>query len=73
MVRLRIDISSTVSVGHHFSISLQVDEVALDEVPNVIHRYHICVVKNRRFDATVIDKAVQMKLIMQFGVGLEGA
>ncbi|XP_074583404.1 uncharacterized protein LOC141839536 isoform X1 [Curcuma longa] len=51
---------------------IKVDEVALDEVPDVIHRYHICVVKNRRLDALTIAKAVQMKLIMQFGVGLDG-
>ncbi|THU62877.1 hypothetical protein C4D60_Mb01t09780 [Musa balbisiana] len=79
------DITNVLFCGFHFPASqnytreylkgypfIKVDEVALDEVPNVIHRYHICVVKNRRFDATVIDKAVQMKLIMQFGVGLEG-
>ncbi|XP_008802910.2 hydroxypyruvate reductase isoform X2 [Phoenix dactylifera] len=51
---------------------IQIDEVALDDVPDVIDKYHICVVKNRRMDSKVIAKAVQMKLIMQFGVGLEG-
>ncbi|XP_072964547.1 uncharacterized protein [Typha angustifolia] len=51
---------------------IQVDEVALDDVPDVIHKYHICVVKNRRLDSELIAKAVEMKLIMQFGVGLEG-
>ncbi|XP_068648579.1 uncharacterized protein [Aristolochia californica] len=51
---------------------IQVDDVPLDEVPNVIGRYHICVVKNRRLDANLIAQAGQMKLIMQFGVGLEG-
>lgn len=52
---------------------MQVDEAALNDVPNVIDKYHICVVKNRRLDSKLIAKAVQMKLIMQFGVGLEGA
>ena len=52
---------------------MQVDDVALDDVPDVIDKYHICVAKNRRLDSKVIAKAVQMKLIMQFGVGLEGA
>ncbi|KAG9456944.1 hypothetical protein H6P81_001452 [Aristolochia fimbriata] len=51
---------------------IQVDDVPLDEVPNVIGRYHICVVKNKRFDANLIAQAGQMKLLMQFGVGLEG-
>ncbi|KAI3921199.1 hypothetical protein MKW98_012769 [Papaver atlanticum] len=50
---------------------IQVDDVPLD-VPNVIDKYHICVVKNRRIDSNDIARATQMKLIMQFGVGLEG-
>ncbi|OAY84127.1 D-3-phosphoglycerate dehydrogenase [Ananas comosus] len=50
----------------------RVDTVALDEVPDVIHKYQICVVKSRRLDSELIAKAAQMKLIMQFGVGLEG-
>lgn len=51
---------------------MQVDDVPLDDVPNVIDKYHICVVKNRRIDSNDIARATQMKLIMQFGVGLEG-
>ena len=51
---------------------LQVDEVGLEQVPDVIQNYHICVVKNRRIDLDVIAKATQMKIIMQYGVGLEG-
>lgn len=51
---------------------IQVDDVAYEEIPNVIHKYHICVVKMFRMDAATIAKANQMKLIMQFGVGLEG-
>ncbi|KAF8404318.1 hypothetical protein HHK36_009201 [Tetracentron sinense] len=51
---------------------IQVDDVPLDDVPDVIPNYHICVVKCRRLDSKVIASANQMKLIMQFGVGLEG-
>ncbi|KAF5176004.1 Glyoxylate/hydroxypyruvate reductase B [Thalictrum thalictroides] len=51
---------------------IQVDDVPLDSVPNTIADYDICVVKNRRFDAELIARANKMKLIMQFGVGLEG-
>lgn len=50
----------------------QVDEVGLEEVPDVIQNYHLCVVKNRRLDSDIIAKASQMKIIMQYGVGLEG-
>ncbi|KAM6544457.1 hypothetical protein CsatB_008904 [Cannabis sativa] len=52
--------------------SIQVDDVPLDVVPNVIANYHICVVKNMKLDSQIISLAKQMKLIMQFGVGLEG-
>ncbi|XP_052160913.1 uncharacterized protein LOC127778368 [Oryza glaberrima] len=51
---------------------IQVDEVGLEEVPDVIQNYHLCVVKNRRLDSDTIAKASQMKIIMQYGVGLEG-
>ncbi|OVA03760.1 D-isomer specific 2-hydroxyacid dehydrogenase [Macleaya cordata] len=51
---------------------VQVDDVPLDDVPDVIANYHICVVKNRRLNSEIIARATQMKLIMQFGVGLEG-
>lgn len=51
---------------------IQVDEVGLEQVPDVIHNYHICVVKNKRIDSDIIAKATQMKIIMQYGVGLEG-
>ncbi|EOY33517.1 D-isomer specific 2-hydroxyacid dehydrogenase family protein isoform 3 [Theobroma cacao] len=51
---------------------IQVDEVALKDVPDHIGNYHLCVVLNMRLDSNVISRANQMKLIMQFGVGLEG-
>jgi hypothetical protein len=51
---------------------LQVDEVGLEQVPDVIQNYHICIVRNRRIDSDIITRATQMKIIMQNGVGLEG-
>ncbi|KAK0597373.1 hypothetical protein LWI29_024638 [Acer saccharum] len=51
---------------------IQVDDVPLADVPEVIANYHLCVVKNMRLKSNVISRAKQMKLIMQYGVGLEG-
>ncbi|KAL1214477.1 D-3-phosphoglycerate dehydrogenase 1 [Cardamine amara subsp. amara] len=51
---------------------IQVDVVPIPEVPEVINKYHICVVKTMRLDSNVISLARKMKLIMQYGVGLEG-
>lgn len=51
---------------------IQVDVVPLDDVPNVIENYHMCVVKMMKLDSHVIARAKQMKLVLQFGVGLEG-
>ncbi|CAN6458387.1 unnamed protein product [Victoria cruziana] len=51
---------------------VQVDVVPLDKVADVIDNYHLCIVKNKRLDSDLIARAKQMKLIMQFGVGLEG-
>ncbi|GLT82046.1 hypothetical protein SLE2022_004600 [Rubroshorea leprosula] len=79
------DITRVLFCGPHFSASqnytreylqnypfIQVDDVPLDAVPDVIKNYHICVMKNMRLDSNVISHANQMKLILQFGVGLEG-
>jgi hypothetical protein len=52
--------------------TFQVDEVGLEEVPDVIQNYHLCIVKNRLIDSDIIAKASQMKVIMQYGVGIEG-
>ena len=41
-------------------------------MPDVISNYNICIVKNMRLTSNIISRATQMKLIMQFGVGLEG-
>ncbi|KAJ8769964.1 hypothetical protein K2173_009046 [Erythroxylum novogranatense] len=51
---------------------IEVDVVPLGDVPNVIEKYDICVVKNMQLDSNILSRAKQMKLIMQFGVGLEG-
>ncbi|KAJ0960801.1 hypothetical protein J5N97_001302 [Dioscorea zingiberensis] len=51
---------------------IKVDVVARDDVPNVIDKYPVCVVKMCQLNSEVIARATQMKLIMQFGVGLEG-
>ncbi|KAL2241773.1 uncharacterized protein LOC105159544 isoform X1 [Sesamum indicum] len=51
---------------------IKVDVVPLDDVPHAIGNYDICVVKNMRLSADVIARANKLKLIMQFGVGLEG-
>ncbi|MCD7452089.1 hypothetical protein HAX54_015005 [Datura stramonium] len=52
--------------------SMEVDDVPLESVPAVICDYEICVVKNFRMNSDVLSRAKSMKLIMQFGVGLEG-
>ncbi|CAL5358913.1 unnamed protein product [Camellia sinensis] len=51
---------------------IKVDDVPFDDVPAVIGNYDICIVKNMRLNADVISCAKRTKLIMQFGVGLEG-
>ncbi|KAK6775716.1 hypothetical protein RDI58_026717 [Solanum bulbocastanum] len=51
---------------------VQVDDVPLESVPAVIGDYEVCVVKNFRMNSDVLSRAKRMKLIMQFGVGLEG-
>ncbi|KAL6865019.1 hypothetical protein ACP4OV_016170 [Aristida adscensionis] len=51
---------------------IQVDEVGLEQVPDVIQNYDICIVKNRKIGADIIAKATRIKIIMQNGVGLEG-
>ncbi|XP_059666993.1 uncharacterized protein LOC132312577 isoform X2 [Cornus florida] len=51
---------------------IQVDDVPLDAVPDVIGNYDICIVKNMRLNSDLISRANKMKLIMQYGVGLEG-
>ncbi|KAG8389673.1 hypothetical protein BUALT_Bualt01G0003300 [Buddleja alternifolia] len=51
---------------------IKVDVVPLEDVPDVIGDYDICVVKSMRLNSDIIARANNMKLIMQFGVGIEG-
>ncbi|XP_048331308.2 uncharacterized protein LOC125422894 [Ziziphus jujuba] len=51
---------------------VQVDDVPLEDVPDVIGNYQICVVKSMKIDSNIISRAKNMKLLMQFGVGVEG-
>lgn len=34
--------------------------------------YHMCIVKSMRLDSSIISRALNMRLVMQYGVGLEG-
>lgn len=52
--------------------SIQVDDLPFDSVPDLIGNYDICVVKSMRLNSDLIARATKMKLIMQYGVGLEG-
>lgn len=50
----------------------QVDDVAFDNIPDVIGNYDICIIKNMQLNSDLISRAKRMKLIMQYGVGIEG-
>ncbi|KAL3634718.1 hypothetical protein CASFOL_021772 [Castilleja foliolosa] len=51
---------------------IEVDVIPLDDVPDVIENYDICVVKTLKLTSDIIARAKKLKLIMQYGVGLEG-
>ncbi|CAN7053049.1 unnamed protein product [Brassica rapa subsp. trilocularis] len=51
---------------------IQADVAHFRDVPEVIKNYHICVTLLMQMDSFVISRATNMKLIMQFGVGLDG-
>ncbi|KAK6940343.1 D-isomer specific 2-hydroxyacid dehydrogenase, NAD-binding domain, partial [Dillenia turbinata] len=51
---------------------IQVDDVSFADIPDAIASYDLCVVKNMKLDSNIISRAKKMKLIMQYGVGLEG-
>ncbi|KAL3335089.1 hypothetical protein AABB24_031348 [Solanum stoloniferum] len=51
---------------------VQVDDIPLENVSAMIGDYDICVVKDFEMNSDVISCAKNMKLIMQFGVGLDG-
>ncbi|KAB2607492.1 glyoxylate reductase/hydroxypyruvate reductase-like [Pyrus ussuriensis x Pyrus communis] len=48
-----------------------VDDVPLKDVPGVIQNYNICIVKIMKLDSDLLSRAEKMKLVMQYGVGLE--
>ncbi|MCD7473362.1 hypothetical protein HAX54_015187 [Datura stramonium] len=50
----------------------KVDDIPLENVAAVVGDYDICLVKNFKMNSHVISRARKMKLIMQFGVGLDG-
>ncbi|KVH96645.1 D-isomer specific 2-hydroxyacid dehydrogenase, catalytic domain-containing protein [Cynara cardunculus var. scolymus] len=52
--------------------SIQVDDLPFANIPDLIGNYDICVVKSMRLNSDIIARATRMKLIMQYGVGLEG-
>ncbi|KAL6504710.1 hypothetical protein OROHE_023468 [Orobanche hederae] len=51
---------------------VEVDVIPVDNVPDVIGNYDLCVVKSMKLTSDIIARAKKMKLIMQFGVGIEG-
>ncbi|XP_056846645.1 uncharacterized protein LOC108817353 isoform X2 [Raphanus sativus] len=51
---------------------IQADVAHLRDVPQVIKNYDICVTMLMQMDSYVISRASNMKLLMQFGVGLDG-
>lgn len=51
---------------------IQVDDLPFSSIPGLIGNYDICVVKSMRLNSDLIASANRMKLIMQYGVGLEG-
>lgn len=52
--------------------NVEVDALEHEEVPNKIGRYDLCVVRGMNIDSSVISNGKRLKLLMQFGVGLEG-
>ncbi|XP_021999009.1 hydroxypyruvate reductase isoform X2 [Helianthus annuus] len=56
---------------HNYPL-IQVDDLPFDSIPDLIGNYDICVVKSMRLSSDLIARATRMKLIMQYGVGLEG-
>ncbi|KAJ0256363.1 D-isomer specific 2-hydroxyacid dehydrogenase family protein [Hirschfeldia incana] len=51
---------------------IQADVAHVRDVPEVIKDYHIFVTLLMQMDSYVISRATNLKLIMQFGVGLDG-
>ncbi|XP_050158024.1 uncharacterized protein LOC126631876 [Malus sylvestris] len=51
---------------------IQVDDVPHKDVPGVIQNYSMCIVKMMKLDSDILSRAEKMKLVLQYGVGLEG-
>ncbi|XP_048437530.1 hydroxypyruvate reductase-like [Pyrus x bretschneideri] len=51
---------------------IQVDGVPHKDVPGVIQNYSMCIVKLMKLDSDLLSRAEKMKLVLQYGVGLEG-
>ncbi|WCJ43963.1 D-3-phosphoglycerate dehydrogenase [Euphorbia peplus] len=51
---------------------IQADCVLHSDVPDVIENYDICITNTMPIDSTIISRASRMKLLMSFGVGLDG-
>ncbi|TQD91967.1 hypothetical protein C1H46_022483 [Malus baccata] len=51
---------------------IQVDDVPHKDVPGVIQNYSMCIVKMMKLDSDILSHAEKMKLVLQYGVGLEG-
>jgi phosphoglycerate dehydrogenase-like enzyme len=51
---------------------LQVVAISQEEVPDKICNYDLCVLRMKQIDSSVINRAKRLKLLVQFGVGLEG-
>ncbi|XP_071701200.1 uncharacterized protein [Rutidosis leptorrhynchoides] len=52
--------------------SIQVEDLPFKSIPDLIGNYDMCVVKSFRLSSDLIARATRMKLIMQYGVGIEG-
>jgi hypothetical protein len=52
--------------------TLLVSECSSHEVPHAIEDAHIAVPLMTRFDASLLHKARQLRMVLQFGVGVEG-
>ena len=68
--------TTVVCTAHHarsfLSFTTQVVCCEREEVPSAIADAHVAVPLMTRIDADVMSRARSLKLILQFGVGLEG-
>lgn len=51
---------------------LQVSECSWKDLPHAIRDVHVAVPLMARFDAPLLQSAQQLRLLLQFGVGIEG-